>query len=158
MLSVYQGNLELKSFLGSRVVHYGIDKLHEMVEEDFKKKAGLLAIWSRGYWRSILKSIKAKIDMRMLDILITGHCTHDIIIRKDKKFFRLGGPPAYISRLVESLNKKARKEKENRINYTIVSKVGPDFKYFSQLSQKPVRTSSVVLRNQICQIFSCYTT
>ena len=76
----------------------------------------------------------------MPDMLITGHCTHDIIVRKDKKFFRLGGPPAYISRLLESLNKKARKEKESRshINYAIVSKVGPDFRYFSQLSQKPI--------------------
>lgn len=78
----------------------------------------------------------------MLDILIAGHCTHDIIIRedKDKKFFRLGGPSAYISRLLESFNRRAGKEKESRshINYAIVSKVGPDFKYFSQLSQKPI--------------------
>ncbi|MBA7637473.1 Ribokinase [subsurface metagenome] len=76
--------------------------------------------------------------MHMLDILITGHCTHDIIVRKDKKFFRLGGPPAYISRLLENLNRRARNKGRSYVNYAIVSKVGPDFKYFSQLSQKPI--------------------
>jgi len=80
-------------------------------------------------------------DTRMLDILITGHCTHDIIVQKDKEFSRLGGPPSYISRLLETLNKTARnKEKEGhtQVNYTIISKVGPDFKYFSELPQKPI--------------------
>ena len=79
-------------------------------------------------------------DTCMLDILITGHCTHDIIVKKDKEFFRLGGPPSYISRLLESLNRGVKnKEKEShaQINYTIISKVGPDFKYFPELPQKP---------------------
>ena len=79
-------------------------------------------------------------DTWILDILITGHCTHDIIVQKDRQFLRLGGPPSYISRLIESLNRTARnKEKESHghVNYTIISKVGPDFKYFSELSQKP---------------------
>ncbi len=80
-------------------------------------------------------------DTCMLDILITGHCTHDIIVQKDKEFFRLGGPPSYISRLLESLNRGVKnKEKEShaQVNYTIISKVGPDFKYFSELPQKPI--------------------
>ena len=80
-------------------------------------------------------------DTCMLDILITGHCTHDIIVQEDKEFFRLGGPPSYISRLLESLNRAAsNKEKEShgQVNYTIISKVGPDFKYFSELPQKPI--------------------
>ena len=79
-------------------------------------------------------------ETRMFDILITGHCTHDIIVQKDRQFLRLGGPPSYISRLLESLNRVARnKEKEShaQINYTIISKVGPDFKYFPELPQKP---------------------
>ena len=79
-------------------------------------------------------------DTRMLDILITGHCTHDIIVRKDRQFLRLGGPPSYISRLLESLNEAVRnkeKESHSQVNYSIVSKVGPDFKYFSELPQKP---------------------
>ncbi len=79
-------------------------------------------------------------DTRMLDLLIAGHCTHDIIVQKDKQFLRLGGPPSYISRLLESLNRTARnKEKEShgQVNYTIISKVGPDFKYFSEFPQKP---------------------
>jgi len=80
-------------------------------------------------------------DKRMLDILITGHCTHDIIVKRDKEFSRLGGPPSYISRLLESINRTARnmkKESHGQVNYTIVSKVGPDFKYFSELPQKPI--------------------
>ena len=79
-------------------------------------------------------------DTRMLDLLIAGHCTHDIIVQRDKQFLRLGGPPSYISRLLESLNRTARnKEKEShgQVNYTIISKVGPDFKYFSEFPQKP---------------------
>jgi len=77
----------------------------------------------------------------MLDILITGHCTHDIIVQKDRQFLRLGGPPSYISRLLESLNKTTRNKEERshvQVNYTIISKVGPDFKYFSELPQKPI--------------------
>jgi len=80
-------------------------------------------------------------DTCMLDILITGHCTHDIIVQQDKEFFRLGGPPSYISRLLESLNRRVKnKEKPShaQVNYTIISKVGPDFKYFSELPQKPI--------------------
>ncbi|UCG93768.1 MAG: hypothetical protein JSW13_04780 [Candidatus Aerophobus sp.] len=79
-------------------------------------------------------------DTRMLDLLIAGHCTHDIIVPKDKEFFKLGGPPSYISRLLESLNRTARskeKESQGEVNYTIISKVGPDFKYLSELPQKP---------------------
>jgi 1D-myo-inositol 3-kinase len=84
---------------------------------------------------------KAKMEARMLDILFTGHCTHDIIIQKDRQFLRLGGSPSYISRLLESLNRAVRskeKESHDQLNYTMISKVGPDFKYFSKFLQKPI--------------------
>jgi len=51
------------------------------------------------------------------------------------------GLPLTISRLLESLNRGVKnKEKEShaQVNYTIISKVGPDFKYFSELPQKPI--------------------
>lgn len=79
-------------------------------------------------------------EARLLDLLITGHCTHDIIVQKDRQFLRLGGPPSYISRLLESLNRTTRSKGKNshgQVNYTVISKVGSDFKYFSELSQKP---------------------
>lgn len=77
----------------------------------------------------------------MLDMLVIGHSTHDIIVREHRTFSRLGGPPPYISRLLESLNRAVgAKAKENfpELDYAIVSKVGPDFRYFTQLCQEPL--------------------
>lgn len=77
----------------------------------------------------------------MLDILVIGHSTHDVIVREHGTFSRLGGPPSYISRLLESLNRAVgAKAKENyaELDYAIVSKVGPDFRYFTQLCQEPL--------------------
>ena len=77
----------------------------------------------------------------ILDILAVGHSTHDIIVREHATFSRLGESPSYISRLLESLNRAVgTKAKENyaEVDYAIVSKVGPDFRYSSELSQEPL--------------------
>ena len=61
--------------------------------------------------------------------------------QKDRQFLRLGGPPSYIYRLLESLNMTARYQEKGsyaHINYAIISKVGQDFKYFFELPQKPI--------------------
>ena len=65
---------------------------------------------------------------RAYDIVVYGHYTHDVIIRGGKKDERLGGSPAYIAEVLNTLG----------IDYHIVSKVGKDFLYHDQLYTKPI--------------------
>lgn len=63
------------------------------------------------------------------DILVVGHYSHDILISASGEVtHRLGGPPAYISAILEPLG----------ADYSVVSKVGPDFIYFSDAYKKPI--------------------
>jgi sugar/nucleoside kinase (ribokinase family) len=61
------------------------------------------------------------------DIVVYGHYTHDVIISGSHEEHRLGGPPAYISELLDALG----------ADYEVVSKVGRDFKYHDRVYREP---------------------
>ena len=68
--------------------------------------------------------------MKKTDYLVLGNYSHDFVVLNGKKHLRLGGPPVYIGRILDSLE----------ADYWVVTKVGDDFKYIRALPQKPILT------------------
>lgn len=69
-----------------------------------------------------------KNNKKAYDIVVYGHYTHDIIETTNGRSERLGGSPAFIAEVLQSLG----------VDYYIVSKVGKDFLYHDKLYEKPM--------------------
>ena len=63
------------------------------------------------------------------DILVVGHYVHDTLINPaGERHETLGGPPAYISAILEGSD----------ASYSVISKVGGDFKYLQEVRHAPI--------------------
>jgi len=66
------------------------------------------------------------------DILVVGHYVHDTLISPaGERHETLGGPPAYISAILDG----------SGASYSVISKVGGDFKYSRELRHAPIALS-----------------
>ncbi len=66
------------------------------------------------------------------DILVVGHYVHDTLISPaGKRHETLGGPPAYISAILDGSD----------ASYSVISKVGGDFKYAQEVRHAPIALS-----------------
>ena len=66
------------------------------------------------------------------DILVVGHYVHDTLIgRGGERHETLGGPSAYISSILDGFN----------ASYSVISKVGGDFKYLREVRHAPIALS-----------------
>jgi len=66
------------------------------------------------------------------DILVVGHHVHDTLINPaGERHETLGGPPAYISAILDGSD----------ASYSVISKVGGDFKYSQEVRHAPIALS-----------------
>lgn len=66
--------------------------------------------------------------MERTDILIAGHCCHDTLVTRDgARHEALGGSPVYIGAVLGALG----------ADFSVVSKVGEDFRYFDRFKRRP---------------------
>ena len=69
------------------------------------------------------------------DILVVGHYVHDTLINPaGERRETLGGPPAYISAILDGFD----------ASYSVISKVGGDFKYAQEVRHAPIALSESV--------------
>jgi len=66
------------------------------------------------------------------DILVVGHYVHDTLISPaGERHETLGGPPAYVSAILDG----------SGASYSVISKVGRDFKYSQEVRHAPIALS-----------------
>lgn len=68
---------------------------------------------------------------KTFEVLLVGNPTHDVIIKGGKEYQKLGGSVSYISNILAALS----------IRFGVVSKVGNDFLYNSEIPFNPIVTN-----------------